>query len=222
MYGEIIGITAFIFALSLFLSVLITSDYLRSGRQSTMFWGIGIWLFAVATFIEILFALGEYSRIQAGVYVFTVAFLVQMLATGSILLAKSNNIKLAYFVYSFVTDVFLIYSLVTNATGNLIVNGIFYGSLPEMVTIGSSLITFPAVIVLVLIAILSYRKMKNSKLVSIIIGVVVLSASGALYIASFPAFLYIGNLIGIVFLWIGFVDFTSISASMRVKKHVNG
>jgi hypothetical protein len=81
-------------------------------------------------------------------------------------------------------------------------------------------VTFPAAIILILIAALSYRKTRNPKLISIIIGVVVVSVAGTLYIVQFPAFLYYAEFIGILLLWIGFVDFSLIK-KMFTRKNGN-
>jgi hypothetical protein len=222
MYGEAFEITFVILITSVLLSVVITSDFAITRRESTFFWGIGIWIFSVATLIEVLFSLSYYSMELAYLYIFLVAFLVQMLATGSLFLVKSSRYVMAYVLYSAIADAFLVYSLVVSTTGSLITNGVFNGSLPVMVTAGSSLVTFLAVIILIVVSLLSYLRIRNLKLISIILGVIVLSASGSLYIASFPAFLYIGNLIGLTLLWAGFVDFASIYNITGVKKHVNG
>ena len=43
-----------------------------------------------------------------------------------------------------------------------------------------------------------------------------------LYIAAYPAFLYYAEFIGIVLLWIGFVDFRYLFRAGEVNKSVNG
>ena len=75
---------------------------------------------------------------------------------------------------------------------------------PLLVTVFSTLITIPASIVLLAVAILGYLKTKNKKMLSIIAGVVFVVIAGTLYIVSFPALLYISEFVGILLLWYGF------------------
>jgi hypothetical protein len=91
--------------------------------------------------------------------------------------------------------------------GNVIENYVVYGTLPLSVVVSSSLITFPAAVVLIATAALTYRKSKNYKMLSIIAGVVTVSIAGSLYIVQFPAFLYYSEFAGILFLWLGFFSF---------------
>lgn len=222
MYADIFFITLFIFGASSFLSWFITFDYRKTGGKNKLYWSLGLWFFAFATLLEILFSAGYYNRLMADSYIFIVAFLVQLLAAGSIVLLNSKRISTIYLAYSMIADAFLIYALATQPVGNLILNGVFHGTLPALITIGSSVITVPAAVILVVVSLLSLKKKMNLRIVSIILGIIVLSATGALYIASFPAFLYVGNLVGILLLWLGFLHFGPVTSVKGVKEHVNG
>ncbi len=222
MYGEVFAVTLFVFAASFLLSLIISAGYFRQRKSSTMFWSCGLWLFSVSALLEVFFSAGYFSEAAIDSYLFLVALLVQLLSLGSISLLPSGKYLKPYAVYSIGTDVFLVYALAASSVGNIILNGVVYGALPVIVTVGSSLITFPAAAILLAVAALSYRKTHNRKLLSIIAGTIVVSAAGALYIAYFPAFLYVAELIGIVLLWIGFVDFSVFSRFVGVAKHVNG
>ncbi len=65
--------------------------------------------------------------------------------------------------------------------------------------------TFPAAILLILIAAISYKKKRNYKMLSIIIGVIIVAMAGTLYIVEIPVFLYYSEFIGILLLWYGFI-----------------
>ena len=84
------------------------------------------------------------------------------------------------------------------------VNYVAWGVPPLLVTIFSTLITIPASAVLLVVAIKSYLKTKNKKMLSIIAGVVFVVIAGTLYIVSFPSLLYISEFVGILLLWYGF------------------
>lgn len=222
MYNEVFWVTLIVFISSFLLSAVITSGYLKKRRASMLFWSLGMWLFAAASAIEVVFSAGVFTEFYIDLYLYIVAVLVQLLSIGSLLLARSRKVNLLYMFYAAAADVFLVYAMATTTIGNIIQNGVVFGALPMMITVGSSLITFPAAIILVVVSAFSYRKTRNRKLLSVIVGTVVLSAAGALYIVSFPAFLYIAELAGIILLWAGFVDFSILARFTGVKRHVNG
>lgn len=222
MNSEVLAVTVFVFAASTVLSLIISSNYIQSGKRSFIFWASGMWLFAFAALLEILFAAGTYSEVLIDLYLFLVAVLVQLLSAGSLLLLNSATASRIYGVYALVADAALAFALISGTTGNIILNGVVYGSLPVEVIAASSAITFPAAAILVAVSIISFRRKRTWKMLSIISGTVVVSAAGALYIASFPSFLYVAELAGIILLWAGFVDFSRIFSFVGVKKHVHG
>jgi len=122
----------------------------------------------------------------------------------------------AYTLYFTASTIFLIVSLLVTHIGNIILNGIVYGTLPLLVVLSSSFVTFPAAVILIVISLISFRRSRQPKLLSIVVGVLVVSVAGTLYIASFPSFLYIAEFIGILLLWIGFVDFSSLFKTKAV------
>lgn len=201
---ESLAITIITFILTLILTLFLTRSYIRSKRSSSLFWSLGMWAFTIGVFIEIIFALGIYSGLLMSLYLLIVAILVELLALGSIQLIKSPKIKLAYYVFCILSTIFMTYSLAVSSIQNLIVNYIVYGPLPILVIYASSIITFPAAAILVIVALLSYKKSKDYRNISIILGVVIVSAAGTLYIVSFPSLLYIAEFLGILLLWIGF------------------
>ncbi len=207
-----------VFALSLVLAVLLTMNY--SGKRSTnnLFWSLGMWLFSSSVGLEIAFSAGVFSEFLIRAYTFLVAVLVASLAIGSISLLKNKIILYSYSLYSAVTAIFLLFSLLVTNIGDILVKGIVYGTLPVLVVISSSLVTFPAAAILIIISLVSYRKTKNAKLLSIVAGVIVVSIAGTLYIASFPSFLYFAEFVGILLLWLGFVDLRSLFSTKEVKK----
>ncbi len=82
-----------------------------------------------------------------------------------------------------------------------------FGPLPLSVVITSSIVTFPAAAILIIVAGISYYRGHDKKMLSIILGTIIVSIAGTLYIVQFPAFLYYAEFIGIVLLWLGFFDF---------------
>lgn len=222
VFEQALAVTVLVFVASFFLSAVLTVNYLRTKNGSALFWASGLWLFAFTALEEVLFAAGIYSEFLIDLYLYLVALLVLLLSVGSLLLLKSERLVRIYAIYSVIVNVFLIYALASTTVGNALDNGVVFGMLPMMIIAGSALITFPAAVILIVVAAISYRKRRSWKLISIILGTVIVSVAGTLYIASFPSFLYIAELIGILLLWAGFVDFSSILRLAGVAKHVDG
>lgn len=209
MYFEAEISTVIILLLSIGLSMIISLNLMRKRTVSLFYWSAGLWVFSISVAIEVAFAFGIFSGILINSYLFLVAIIVEFLALGSVSLLNKKRLTDSYLIFNIAADIFLLFSLATNNVGNIITHGVVFGPLPILVTIASSIATFPAAVLLVVISAVSYRKTRNKKLLSIIAGVIVVSIAGTLYIVAFPAFLYYAELAGIALLWLGFVDFKS-------------
>lgn len=219
MYIEAEISTIIILILSVGLSLIMSINLIRKRTGNLFYWSAGLWVFSISVAIEVVFAFGIFSDLLMGLYLFLVAILVEFLAIGSVTLLGKKRLSDAYIIFNIAADIFLIVSLGTTNVGDIITQGVVFGTLPILVTIASSIATFPAAILLVLISAISYRKTRNNKLLSIIAGVIVVSIAGTLYIVAFPAFLYYAELAGIALLWLGFVDFKAISKSNVISHH---
>lgn len=196
--------TTLILILSAILATFLTQNYLEKRMKSYLFWSIGLWLFALSVSEELLFSAGYYNELLIASYLGIVALLVEFLAFGSIQLLKADRVKKSYYIYSIITALALVYFLSTETVGNILENYVVYGAVPLGIILVSSLITFPAAVVLIMTAGLTYKRTRNRQMLSIIAGVVVVSIAGSLYIAQFPAFLYYSEFVGILLLWLGF------------------
>lgn len=211
MYPVVFVSTLIVFVISFFLSALISLSYTRVKSSSQLLWSFGMWFFAACVLLESIFAFGAYSQFLIKLYLLLVAVLVEFLAMGSVVLLKRRIFSYLYAVYSIAATAYLIYALaVSGSLGNLIKGGVVSGSLPTAVTVGSVLITAVGATLLILLSIISFVKERNPRLLSIILGVLVLSAGGTLYIAAFPSVLYLSEFLGIVLIWFGVVDFSKV------------
>jgi hypothetical protein len=210
--------TLLILALSVVLAAFLTLNYTQRRTRSYLFWSTGLWLFALGVLEEFLFSSGYYSEFMINFYLGITALLVELLALGSISLLASKMAKSAYYVFSALSALALLYVLGTETVGNILVNHVVYGALPLGIVSVSSVITFPAAFVLIVTAALTYRRTKNRKMLSIIAGVAVVSIAGSLYLVQFPAFLYYSEFIGILLLWLGFFD-VSPKRTLRVLEY---
>ncbi len=210
----IISTTA-IFVLSGLLSILLTLRYSKLKSKNYLFWSIGMWLFTFGVILESIFALKIYNEFLIDLYLAVVALLVEFLALGSVQFL-GKKVKSIYYVYSVFTSLALIISFMFVKIGNIISNYVVFGLLPLITTVISSIITFPAALIIIISAYLTIRRSKQYKdqkirrhkveqMVSIIIGVIVVSIAGTLYIAAYPEVLYWAEFFGILLLWLGFI-----------------
>ena len=211
--------TLIIALLSGILAAFLTKEWGKSRQKSLAFWSTGLWIFTIAVLFESLFSLSYYSEALIDTYLFLVVVLVEFLATGSLYLLKNKAIKCAYIIYALFIDVALVLAFQYSTVSGIIVNYVVYGVLPLPVVIVSAMGTFPAAIILIVVAALSYRKSRNMKMLSIIAGTLVVSIAGTLYIAAMPEFLYYSEFIGILLLWFGFFSFRD-KRSAHVKQHM--
>ncbi len=205
--AAVLATTIVTFILTLGLSIVITQRYMRRRSRPLLFWSAGLWMFAITVFEEILFAYGIYSTFLIASYLFIVALLVEALALGSMQLVESRRIRLTYYGFATITTLVLLAALVSESgsIGNIITEYVVYGNIPLLTALFSTLVTVPAAVILVAVAAKSYLKRKSSKMLSIIAGVIIVSAAGTLYIVQYPAFLYIAEFVGILALWYGFI-----------------
>ncbi len=197
--------TILILVLTIPLAALMTKKYMKLKNNSFLFWSIGLWLFALGVLLEVVFAFNVYNQGLIKAYLMVVALLVGFLALGSMNLLKSKRVIKAYEAFFIAASIFVAYSLAASFIGNVLTNYVVFGVLPNLVVISSAVLTFPAAIALIWTAALTYRKTSNKKMVSIIVGVIIVSIAGTLYIAHFPAFLYYSEFVGILLLWLGFI-----------------
>jgi hypothetical protein len=201
---EALSITAVTFVLSFVLAFYMTKKYKKTKSKPLLYWSSGMQAFSIGVFIEVVFALGITTSFLVSFYLFLVAMIVELLALGSIQLIKSKRIKKMYYAFCIITTIMLLISVIAYKSPNFVSNYVAWGVPPLIVTLLSTLITIPASIVLLAVAIKSYLKTRSNKMLSIIAGVVFVVIAGTLYIVSFPSLLYISEFVGILLLWIGF------------------
>ena len=217
--NPVVEVSTIVFLLlSSILSLYLTRNYLARRQKNYLYWSIGMWFFALSDLFEVLFAFGAYSAAMARAYLFLVAFLVIPLAVGSLYLVKSKYARVAYAAYSVITVGLLAYYTATSSVGQIVTDSVVNGNLPMNVILWSTFITVPALIIIVVVAVLSYLRTKRKKVLWIIAGMVVFALGGTLYIASFPASTYYTEFLGLVMLWLGFFDFGILKGKRKGRR----
>lgn len=201
---EALAATIIVTIFSILLAVLMTQSYLRNKKRSNLFWSMGLWVFVVSAFLEIIFALNIYYQILMAVYLFAVVILVQFLSLGSIQLISSKKTIYGYTIFTALVAVMALASVAVGPITDLIKNYIVFGQPSLFIVIASSLATFPASVVLIWVAAIGYKNTRSKKMLGIILGVFIIAIAGTLYITYFPSFLYIAELFGVFLLFYGF------------------
>ena len=202
--------TTIIAILSALLAVYISASYARTRALPLLFWAIGLWLFTAGVVMEVALAFGMYSLLLIDSYLLIVTLLVEFLALGSLALKNSRRMLYYYSIFIAITALATVAALAISSPGladpsKIISSHVVYGVLPLPVIAASSLATFPAAIILIVVAAQSYLKRRSMKMISIILGVIVVSIAGTLYIVAYPVLLYFSEFVGILLLWLGFV-----------------
>jgi hypothetical protein len=181
--------------------------WLAYRRRSELFWTIGLLLVGVTLAQEAVVYAGLIPPMFLSAYFFLVALLVGVLSLGSAELAFGARLRAAYGGYLVLTTAAVAYYCFAFPVSPAVVSsGVITGSPGIGVIVASSLITFPAAAIMVGGALLGLVRSRRWNLAYIALGILVISAAGSLYIASFPVTLYYAEFAGVVLLFLGFIQ----------------
>jgi hypothetical protein len=210
----------FLSVIALVLSVLVLRRYQVEQRVCYLYWGLGLLLFFVTLVEEALLDFGVWSQPLIQSYLVLVAVLVGILSMGSAELSLAARWRWPYFGYIGVTSVALaVVGFSTTISTSIMTDGVVSGVPPTSIVLISSLITFPAAILLIVSALYGVVKYHRLHLLYIAIGTAVISAAGTLYLVSFPATLYYAEFVGILLLFLGFVRIPRLTSESTQQPH---
>jgi hypothetical protein len=210
----------FLSVIALVLSVLVLRRYRVEGRVCYLYWGLGLFLFFVTLIEEALLDFGVWSQPLIQSYLVLVAVLVGILSMGSAEISLSTRWRWPYYGYLGVTSVALaVVGFTTTISTGIMSDGVVSGVPPASIILISSLITFPAAVLLIVSALYGVVKYHRLHLLYIAIGTAVISAAGTLYLVSFPATLYYAEFIGILLLFFGFVRIPRLTPGAAEQPH---
>jgi hypothetical protein len=205
---------------ALALAVLVFDRYRREHQACHLYWGVGLLLFFVTLVEEAVLDLGVWSQPLIQSYFILVAVLVGILSLGSAELSLSGRWRQAYFGYIGTTSVALVViGFLVPVPTDVMSGGVVSGLPPTSVDVLSSLITFPAAILLVVSSVYGAWKRHRPSLLYIAAGTIVISAAGTLYLVQLPATLYYAEFVGIVLLFLGFVKIPHLGGESVPRPH---
>jgi len=192
--------------IALGLAALVLRRYWLERRVCYLYWGLGLFLFFVTLVQEAVLDFGAWSQPLIQSYLVLVAVLVGILSMGSAEISLARRWRWPYYGYLAVTSLALaVVGFTTTISPGIVSSGVVSGVPPTSIDLVSSLITFPAAVLLIVSALYGALKFRRLHLIYIAIGTAVISAAGTLYLVSFPATLYYAEFIGILLLFLGFV-----------------
>jgi hypothetical protein len=188
------------------LTAIVFRRWRGSQRRADFYWGLGLALVTLTLAQETVVYAGEVSDLFLRSYFFFVALLVGILSLGSAELALRPGIRRVYWAYLGVATLVMGYlTLVTPVPVGVVHHGVITGNPDLIVVLSSSVITFPAAVLMAGSALLGAIRGRRWNLLYIALGILVISAAGGLYIVSFPVTLYYAEFVGVVLLFLGFI-----------------
>ena len=204
--GAVLASLAVLAALAGALTAIVALRWRRLRRPAELYWWIGLAL-VTATLAEEAGVVGGWdpmALLQS--YFFLVALLVGVLSLGSASLALSGRARSAYFAYILLTSALTgVVAFLLPVGGSVVTGGVITGFPGLELTVASSLVTFPAATLMAVTSLHGAFVRKRWNLLYIGLGIVIISAAGSLYIASFPAALYYAEFVGVLLLFLGFI-----------------
>jgi hypothetical protein len=213
--AESIGIAVSLLALTALLVVLsarAVARFFESRSRPQLMWGSGLALAAAAMAVESVVYFGVVTSPILQTYVFLSAAIVGVLSLGATRVLRSPRVERVYTGYivgacALVAAACAMSPLPTS----MVSGGIIAGNPPIALIVLSSLVTFPATVVLLTATAVSLRRSRRWQTLLMAAGAIILGAGGTLYIASFPIALYYAEFLGILLLFLGLVSLQSSS-----------
>jgi len=181
--------------------------FLTENARQELPWAGGLGLAAGAMVIEVVVFFGVVTTPLMDAYVFLSAAIVGILSLGATHVFQRPRIERAYTGYVLATCALVaVFSFSTPLPGGMVTNGVITGNPSLLLLVLSSLVTFPATLVLLASAVVAVRRSHRWQTLLMIAGALILGAGGTLYIASFPAALYYTEFVGILLLFFGLIS----------------
>lgn len=210
MNATSLAIAVSLLGLTTLLAVLTARGLARFAEtrsRSQVMWGSGLGLAAAAMGVESAVFLGSVNSAALQLYVFLSAGIVGVLSLGATKILKSPRLENAYTAYVLgALGVVALACALTPLPTAMVAGGIIVGNPPILLIVLSSLVTFPATVVLLTATAISLRRSRRWQTLLMAAGAVILGAGGTLYIASFPIALYYAEFVGILLLFLGLLS----------------
>ena len=200
--GEVLAIASFTFIISVALTYLSLRKYFVKRNEMWLWYSLAFVSNLVATGIQEVWALGYSDVFTSAVYMFLVAELVLFFSFGSATQLPQKWFK-AYKYYGFAASLVLILGIIAQPAD--IVEDYMPMNYPMPAVGASMVVTIPSTGLILFLAgrALLFKGSNKYKLVSIVMGVIVLSAGGMFAASGFWWALYASEVVGMALLLAG-------------------
>ncbi len=194
-------------AAALALSLLVLQRFRTAGSLPHFWWGLGIFLVFVTLAEEAALYAGVWSQLLIRSYFVLVAVLVGLLSLGSAQLSLQGRWRAVWYAFVAVSGVSVaVVGALTFVPPSVLYHGVVWSSPPLALVIASSIVTFPSALLLIVSSAYGAVRQHRPRLLFITVGTSVIALSGSLYIVSFPVALYYAEFVGVVLLFLGFLQ----------------
>ena len=200
--GEVLAIASFTFLVSVALAYLSVSKYLMKRNEMWLWYSLAFISNLIATGIQEVWALGYSDIITSAVYMFLVAELVLFFSFGSATQLPEKWFR-AYKYYGIAASLVLLLGIIAQPAN--IVEDYMPMNYPMPAVGASMVVTIPSTGLILFLAgrALLFKGTNKYKLVSIVLGVIVLSAGGMFAASGFWWALYASEVVGMTLLLVG-------------------
>lgn len=192
---------------ALVLAALVLARFRADRRPPHAYWGVGILLVAVTLAEEAALYAGVWSQLLIRSYLVLVALLVGLLSLGSAELSLKGLWRTVWFGFVGLTcAACAVVGALSPVSSSIMFQGVVWRLPPTGVVVTSSLVTIPSALLLIVSSVYGAIRQRHPRLLYIALGTAVISLAGTLYIVSFPVTLYYAEFVGVVLLFLGFLN----------------
>lgn len=196
-------------AISLVFAYLLWRQFATRRKVYQALWAISFILFAVATFAEFYSELA--GTWPVGIYRFyywSAAALVGFMGAGSFYLLPNKRLAHVFLAFIVVVAAIMMVQVMSaevNTEAFVAGRTVAGKAMPRSVRIFSPLLTVPGGLSLIGIAVISWLRTRAAFNLLIALGGVVISAAGGAARFGSPEYLYLGEILGLVIIFFGFL-----------------
>lgn len=208
-------------SLSLVFAWLVFRQFAERKKIYQLLWAISFLLFAFATFAEFYSELTDaWPHGMYRIYYWSAATLVGIMGAGSVYLLPNKKAGHLFLVFVLFVSALMLYRVMTV---DLLTEAFVPGhtvagkAMPSAVRILSPLLTAPGGLALIGVAAWSWLRTRSSFNLLIALGGIILSASGGAARFGRPEYLYLGEMLGLFVLFIGFLKSREVVTRSRGK-----
>ncbi len=204
--------------LSLVYAVMVLGQYLSRKKMHQLVWTISFLLFTFAAFAEFYSEVAGWNPTLYRLYYVSAASLVAFMGAGTVYLLANRGLAHGFLVLivaitaAMLWRAFSVELITANFEPGVTVAG---KAMPDSVRIFSPILTIPGTLALVGGALMSWWRTRTVYNLFIAAGAFIIAGSGSMARLGQAQFLYLGEMVGLVVLFYGFIRSREVSRKPR-------